>query len=1540
MNGMKNIKKGMAVVLSIALVLGLVPILPGNTTTAYADQNGSKAKTISGLGTGIIANPTEPTSENDIWQGSYVYFGTYGGSSVKYRVLDNNTAVFSEDTNNKTMLLDCDSILEIKVFDENRSNDWIKSTIRKYLNETFLNKYFSVAEQNAIEKSSKSKKDNADGNGLTYSNYASLSGEKIFFLDAKEATNTNYGYSNTNHDSNIGYAAANRKKTGGSAYWWLRSAHNWYNNYAGIINQSGYINGVDVSKDLGGVSPALNVNLSKVLFSSVISGTAGQTGAEYKLTIKDSDMTIYITGDVTRNDNTVTIPYKVSGNNSRNTTQVSVLLTDKKYTDSNAQVLYYSALNISEENETGTFTVPSDLSDKVCGSDYYAYIIAEDVNGEKETDYASEPFSITVPVKNWEKPTVNAINIGTPGIINPAIPISIRDEWKGCYVYFGKYNGTPVKYRVLDNNTSVFSEGTNNKTMLLDCDSILETKAFDTKTGVWADSDIRRYLNSEKDEGNSYDYSSTGFLTTAFSKADENAIASSTKSVAGTDCDGYSSFAYASLSKDKIFFLDAEEATNANYGYSSYSDAINRKKEGADAWWLRSWNMNTDEYVGTVKTSAGGIDFKPASESDIGVSPALNIDLSKVLFSSAIGTGKSSDIKRTSSQIGTTNKTEWKLTLKDEKKTVKLTDDQKVIMIMRERLVVIPYTYTDENASDTEKVTQISVMITDKSYIDNGANILYYGALSNANLRNGGMTGTGYFLLPVDLENKTLGTDYHVYILAEHVSKDNASDFASEPVEITKIYKEITSVGDILNIEAPSSGNPLDTTADVVCYDGGSVTANLKWYLGEDEVTGDNTTAGYNKTYTVKITLSPDDSCVFADNARVFLFDKFVTPEKNEDGTLTVTYTFPATEKDKLKSITAPAPVLVPKGTTLEDMKRYLPTQVGIVTEGQSVTKADVSWNTTELASGSYDPSRLEEQHITLKGTVTCPEDVNQNDVELTTIIDITISATEIVAIPEVNVKAGTYQENQSVTLTSATEGATIYYTTDGTVPSLSNGYPAINTKKYTAPISIIGEQGKTVSITIKAIAVKEGMYASATADFIYIIKIPHTHGFENAGWENDYNEHWHKCNVENCDDSEGSIKDKAAHDYEYTYTWSDNYKNCTAKRICKVCGYNDYVKVTPKAEVTQTQTCTLPELTTYTAIFEDTSGFTNQKKENVKTAEATGHAMPDEWTSNGNGTHSKTCQNPNCSYTETGNCSGGTATYFKKAVCSICNHEYGSLVKDTISPVINELTDNKTYCIKAEFTVTEDNLDKVTDTVGSKVTTLTDINGTYTLSAGNHKITAIDKAGNSTVVTVTVNEGHDSSDWIVDKVATVEGAGSRHKECTVCKAILEKEEIKKLLQYTILDGADSTWESKKDDNSSSDKLVNETLSIRGSGEVTKFVEVKVDGKVVDPSYYTVTEGSTIITFRADFLETLSTGVHSFELVWTDGTATTHFTVAKNTTDDKKTENTKTEDTEIVDTAPKTGDKNYPVFWKIMFTFSIMSLGLIAVTGRRKRKDI
>ena len=55
-------------------------------------------------------------------------------------------------------------------------------------------------------------------------------------------------------------------------------------------------------------------------------------------------------------------------------------------------------------------------------------------------------------------------------------------------------------------------------------------------------------------------------------------------------------------------------------------------------------------------------------------------------------------------------------------------------------------------------------------------------------------------------------------------------------------------------------------------------------------------------------------------------------------------------------------------------------------------------------------------------------------------------------------------------------------------------------------------------------------------------------------------------------------------------------------------------------------------------------------------------------------------------------------------------------------------------------------------------------------------------------------------------------------------------------------------------------------------------------------------EGSTIITLKADYLDTLSEGKHTFEMVWSDGTAGTTFTVAKSEPDDFKKEKDKSSD--------------------------------------------
>ena len=51
------------------------------------------------------------------------------------------------------------------------------------------------------------------------------------------------------------------------------------------------------------------------------------------------------------------------------------------------------------------------------------------------------------------------------------------------------------------------------------------------------------------------------------------------------------------------------------------------------------------------------------------------------------------------------------------------------------------------------------------------------------------------------------------------------------------------------------------------------------------------------------------------------------------------------------------------------------------------------------------------------------------------------------------------------------------------------------------------------------------------------------------------------------------------------------------------------------------------------------------------------------EWTSNGNGTHTRTCTTDS-SHTETGNCSGGKATGTEKAICETCHTAYGELLQ------------------------------------------------------------------------------------------------------------------------------------------------------------------------------------------------------------------------------------------------------------------------------------
>ena len=74
---------------------------------------------------------------------------------------------------------------------------------------------------------------------------------------------------------------------------------------------------------------------------------------------------------------------------------------------------------------------------------------------------------------------------------------------------------------------------------------------------------------------------------------------------------------------------------------------------------------------------------------------------------------------------------------------------------------------------------------------------------------------------------------------------------------------------------------------------------------------------------------------------------------------------------------------------------------------------------------------------------------------------------------------------------------------------------------------------------------------------------------------------------------------------------------------------------------------------------------------------------------------------------------------------------------------------------------------------------------------------------------------------------------------------------------------------------------VDEAHAIRVNCEVEYFLDVMVDGKTVDPKYYTVKSGSTIVTFTKEFLDSLSVGDHEVKFLFTNGTAKATITVVE-----------------------------------------------------------
>ena len=174
------------------------------------------------------------------------------------------------------------------------------------------------------------------------------------------------------------------------------------------------------------------------------------------------------------------------------------------------------------------------------------------------------------------------------------------------------------------------------------------------------------------------------------------------------------------------------------------------------------------------------------------------------------------------------------------------------------------------------------------------------------------------------------------------------------------------------------------------------------------------------------------------------------------------------------------------EGSTLQSLKLVAPTfspVAGEVVSGTEVTisnlhtDATIYYTTdgsTPTTSSTPYSTPIEITSATTIKAIATKTGGYSNSEEVTAAY--TIAAP--VATPTFSPVAGTYTSIQSVTISCATDGASIYYTTDGSTPTTSSTL-------YSAAITV------DVSMTIKAIATKAGMANSAVASADYTINLP-----------------------------------------------------------------------------------------------------------------------------------------------------------------------------------------------------------------------------------------------------------------------------------------------------------------------------------------------------------------------------------------------------------------------------------------------------------------
>ena len=929
-----NFKKGMAFVLTFAMIAGLVPAMSGGANTVQAATGSGTEPSVTAYATkDQLMTAFTPDANGTATTKGKLVFGkkSDGTTAQEWYILGKDTGVSGDNTiivaaspiargqkfnsdisnkNDENLWSDC--VYSEATITEVYANHYGASELRDTLQGMATNtSYFTSAEQGLMNATTVTTKDTKNSS-VTYTTT-----DKLYALQG-DYDNDQYLWAGTDDSTVLAMSSYLRN----GEWFWLRSPYGGSGDFALCADRGYYVILGRVDIDSGSpVQPASNLDLSSVLFASAATAASSDTKSE-KIT-DSAAMTLRLDGtgkDIgTVTYNTTTGDIKVVKGSTSQT--VALVVQGKDGTNDwyySKQITGTETINVSAiEAESNT---PASINLSACKiwleitEDNVSYA----VNAEKEIEKINTTYVTKEQLMNSFKPYSNgtAVNYGK-------------------LVFGKKSDGTTAQeWYILGKDTGVSGDNT----IIVAASPIARGQKFNSDISnkndenLWSDCVYSEATITEV-YANHYGASELrdtlqGMATNTsyFTSAEQGLMNATTVTTKDTK---NSSVTYTTT--DKLYALQGDY-DNDQYLWAGTDDstvlAMSSYLRNGEWFWLRSPYGGSGDFALCADRGYYVILGRVDIDSGSPVQPASNLDLSSVLFASA-ATAASSDTK-----------------------SEKITDSAAMTLRLDgtgKDIGTVTYNTTTGDIKVVKGTTSQTVALVVQG--NDGTNDWYYSKQ---------ITGTDVVnVSAIEAESYTPASiDLSTCKIWLEITEDNVAYAVNATETNIKIIHSIA----ITDIDTPMPDTALDTEASCTTEGVKSTTPQITW-------TPSDTTAGYNMRYTASITLTADTGYEFADNVTATVSGNTATSvtQNAADGTLTVTKEF-TTDKRKIESVAAPT---VPANNTFTTYYGYdgydetpisgTNTELGktatVTFEGTTLpTTADmaVTW-TIESNGGVYD---------------------------------------------------------------------------------------------------------------------------------------------------------------------------------------------------------------------------------------------------------------------------------------------------------------------------------------------------------------------------------------------------------------------------------------------------------------------------------------------------------------------------------------------------------------------------------------------------------